>query len=231
MKPFFRGISKKLKVHIEDISSNFGHFGEQGASNERIFEQFLRDYLPGRYSVGRGKILAHNDSDTDQIDVIIYDRERNSCLYTEEGFLAAGVESVYGVVEVKTTLNKDELYDANKKARSVLTKPRLPSIIEQHTPSGWSRQTGLTKPPIAACFSFRSQTSIESIYNNLVELGHLNDNFLCLVGILDQGVIYLTTEGWIVHKDEDGALLQFLIILIEFLEKVPNRQFKLSHYL
>lgn len=231
MKPFFRGVSKKLKAHIEDISSSFGHSGEQGASNERIFEKFLQDYLPGRYSVGRGKILARNDSDTDQIDVIIYDRQRNSPLYTEEGFLAAGVESVYGVVEVKTTLNKDELRDANKKARSVLTKPRLPSIIEQHTPAGWSRETGATKPPIATCFSFRSQTSIESIHSNLMELSHLNDNFLCLVGILDQGVIYLTSQGWTVYKDDDGALLHFLILLIEFLDKVPDRQFKLFDYL
>jgi hypothetical protein len=233
MKPFLKGVSRKLKAHIEDISSNFGHYGEQGASNERVLEKFLKDYLPKRYSIGRGKVLAFNDSDSSQIDIIIYDRQRNSPLYTEDGFLAAGIESVYGVVEVKTTLNKNELIDANNKALSIITKPTLPSIIEHHTPAGWSRETGQTKPPIATCFAFKSETSIDSIVKNLEELKQQNQNinFLCLVGILDKGIIFPTDQGWKVHKDDENALLYFLVMLIEYLNTVPDRQFKLRDYL
>lgn len=160
MKPYFRGIAKKLKAHIEDISSEFGHRGEQGASNEKIITRVLEDYLPKKYSVGRGKILAQNDQDTSQIDVIIYDPYLCSPLYTEEDFMVAGIESVYGVVEVKTTLDKSELLDANNKAASVLTKPRLDTIIRRMIPGGMESSGGPTAPPISVCFAFQSKTSL-----------------------------------------------------------------------
>ncbi len=231
MKPFFRGISRKLKVHIEDISGHFGHAGEQGSSNEKILIELLTNYLPKRYAIGRGKIVSYNEEDTNQQDVIIYDPYLNSPLYTEDGFLIAGIESVYGVIEVKTTLNKSELENANNKAKSVITKHLLPSSIIKRGPAVITTQTGSTLPPIAICFAFRSDTSIDSIKDNLLELENLNSNYLHLVGILDQGVIYKNEDTWNTVRDDENALLYFLIYLIEYLGLVPDRQFKLVNYL
>lgn len=190
MKKFFQGISKKLNAHAEDITSSFGHKGEQGSSNERALIEFLEKYLPKRYAVGRGKILAHNEEDTDQIDTIIYDNYRNPPLYTENGFLAAAIESVYGVIEVKTTLNKTQLLDANGKSKSVLTKPRLSSTVTNRSPGVLFQSSGETVPPVAACFAFRGEASIESVARNLADLEEKGELYLDLVCILDQGIAF-----------------------------------------
>ena len=216
-----------MRAHVEKISKKFNHAGEQGASNERILIGFLTTYLPKRYAVDRGKILASNEEDTNQQDVIIYDPARSSPLFSEDGFLIAGVESVFGVVEVKTTLDKSELEDANKKALSVLLKPRLPTSILNKHPAGFTKISGPTDPPIACCFAFSSATTLETLSNNMLSL---QNPALTLVGILDKGIIYGKNGRLVLEEDPANALLRFLITLIDFLSEVPDRQFRLGEY-
>jgi hypothetical protein len=231
MKTWFRGVSRKLAAHVEDISAAIRHAGEQGASNERIITKFLNEYLPKRYAVGHGKILAHTDEDSAQIDVIVYDSQRSPPLYTEEGLMIAAVESVYGVVEVKTTLDKDEIADANNKGRSVLDKPRLWTRLTQRTPAAEVASEGPTYPPIACCFGFQTKTSLDAMIANLNELSSSRQNCLGLVCALDKGVLVPFREKWMQCGTAEDSLLYFLAILIEQLDGVPDRQFRLGGYM
>jgi hypothetical protein len=225
MKEYFRGVAKKMRAH-QEIASAVGPGSEQGSSNERQVVKFLEDYLPKRYAVGRGKVLSSNEEDSAQIDVIIYDAQRGSPFYTEEGLLIAAVESVYAVVEIKTTLDKPELVDANQKALSVLTKPILQTVNQTANVI----RTGHTQPPLASCFAFSSSTPIEALVTNLNELTASGPNCLSIVCVLDKGILLPYRSGWRHFGSEEDALLLYLGMMIDNLHGMPDRQSRLKDY-
>ncbi len=217
-----------MRAHIEYISGRFRHSGEQGASNERIITEFLRAYLPKRYSISRRKVLAHTDEDSQQQDVIVYDAERCSPLYSEEEFVMVAVESVYAVVEVKTTLNKDQIEDANAKARSVLTKPMLAN--PELGPGRRAMAVMQPEPPIGAAFAFGSATSLDAVLANLQSLEEAGDCHLSVVGALDRGALWRMGDKWWKVDSADDALVLFLMSLVEHMNRIPDRYFRLISY-
>ncbi len=106
---------KKLKLS----SSSVTHDGMLGEVNENHFIELLRRYLPARYSVESGIILDSNGKTSDQIDVVIYDRQYTPILLDQKNHRYILAEAVYAVFEVKPTCNKDYLEYAAKKAESV----------------------------------------------------------------------------------------------------------------
>jgi hypothetical protein len=225
MKECFRGIARKMRAH-QGIASDVGPGSERGSGNERQVVEFLEDYLPKRYAVGRGKVLSSNEEDSAQIDVIIYDAQRGPPFYTEEGLLIAAVESVYAVVAVKATLDKRELVDANQRALSVLTKPILQTVNQTSNVI----RTGHTQPPLASCFAFSSGTPTEALITNLNELTASGPNSLSIVCVLDKGILLPYRSGWRHFGNGEDALLLYLGMMIDNLHAMPDRQFRLKDY-
>ena len=77
----------------------------------------MRRYLPEKFGLGTGFIVSGGEaiSESRQCDVIIYDRANNVPFYASDAWQIFPIEMVYGVVEVKTTLNKAEIKDAFEK--------------------------------------------------------------------------------------------------------------------
>ena len=83
------------------------HNLEKGLGNEQIFRELLKDFLPSRYGIAKGKIVNWLGNMSKHCDVIIYDTVNCPTLFIDENDnQIIPIEGVYCVFEIKTTLNK-----------------------------------------------------------------------------------------------------------------------------
>lgn len=110
---------KHLEVALQFSRASVTHPGILGNVNESHFLNVLRKYLPKRYAVDTGIVIDHTGSTSDQIDVIIYDHQYTPTLLDQENHKYITAEAVYGVLEVKPTVNREYIEYAGNKAESV----------------------------------------------------------------------------------------------------------------
>jgi hypothetical protein len=79
----------------------------------------LGDYLPKRYQVDTGFLLDHEGSISEQIDVVVFDRQYTPFLFNRDGVLYIPAEGAYAVLEIRQELNRTNLEYAAKKVASV----------------------------------------------------------------------------------------------------------------
>jgi hypothetical protein len=122
--PLVRDLLKEaVKTAIGRIKASKGvaHTGLRGDVAEASLRDLLQSLLPSWATVGRGKIIDTQGAQSRQIDVAIYSS------FVMPGILLQSnldhhlipVEACINTVEVKTTLNADELRAAVENARSV----------------------------------------------------------------------------------------------------------------
>jgi hypothetical protein len=100
------------------------HHGEKGTARELLAHDFLSRCLPGNVCAAPGgETITVSGQTSPQCDIVIFD-------HTTPGLLDQGNyriipnECVYGVIEVKTRLDKKELIDACDKLRKVKSLPK-----------------------------------------------------------------------------------------------------------
>lgn len=124
MRDYFELISRDLQNKASLIREYFKiHQGENGRNKEDLLIEFLRDYLPKRYSLGTGFIIDTVGDNSNQNDIIIYDSFWSSILFPNNVSQFFPVESVYGVIEVKSMLNQAELKSTMTKAARIKKMP------------------------------------------------------------------------------------------------------------
>lgn len=95
------------------------HEGEKGAASEEGWRQMLADYLPKRYCVAKAFVIDSLGQQSQQLDLVIHDRQFSPFWFNQDKALYIPAESVYAVFEVKQTLDKSTVRYAGKKAASV----------------------------------------------------------------------------------------------------------------
>ncbi|MFH8640901.1 DUF6602 domain-containing protein [Streptomyces goshikiensis] len=116
-------VAKRMRADFEQ-SQNFNHNGEAGTSREVLIQQFLSGYLPTHVeAVHNVEVIATNGDVSPQSDIVLIDR--GTPPFTSlQGFRIIPNECVYGVVEVKTKLDRTQLTDACGKISRMRTMPK-----------------------------------------------------------------------------------------------------------
>ena len=119
-----------LKAQLDLSKTSITHMGERGEVDERHVIEILRRYMPDRYSVQSGIVIDSQGGTSDQIDVIIFDRQYTPTLLDQHDHKYIPAEAVYAVFEAKPTIDKAYLEYASAKARSVrsLHRTSLPVV-------------------------------------------------------------------------------------------------------
>ncbi|HMO81164.1 MAG TPA: hypothetical protein PKA76_15385 [Pirellulaceae bacterium] len=120
LKQLFLALQEELKARLK-TSRSFSHPGTKGDATEIDWVSMLRTHLPARYQVGKAFVMDSKGAISDQIDVVIYDRQYCPFLFTKNGQHYIPAESVYAVFEVKQELNREHISYAGKKIASVRT--------------------------------------------------------------------------------------------------------------
>ncbi|HIT92431.1 MAG TPA: hypothetical protein IAD11_05850 [Candidatus Stercorousia faecigallinarum] len=114
-KHYRESISNEL-ISIKDRVRDFvQHFPEDGRYKEIILKNILSRHLPKTVSIGTGFVMCDNHESTSQIDIIIYDNKIPP-LFQIDDFVIVVKESVVGIIEVKSTIRKNEFREINQKA-------------------------------------------------------------------------------------------------------------------
>jgi hypothetical protein len=102
-----------------DSNGKLIHPGEYGTYREAVVREFLRSFVPGRLSIGTGFIINSLGDISAQSDVVIYDAANTPMLENDEKQRLFPVETVCGVGEVKSDVDRTNLKTAFQKLAKV----------------------------------------------------------------------------------------------------------------
>jgi hypothetical protein len=124
----------------EDLAKTLvQHKAEKGRIVESVVKTALRAILPGRFSIGTGFIISSGGQSSTQLDLVIYDAFYNSPIVLERGTGLFPVECVYGLVEVKSRLDQNEIDSITKAihiVRELAKEKRYAHYVERKHGSG-----------------------------------------------------------------------------------------------
>ncbi|STR45182.1 DUF6602 domain-containing protein [Iodobacter fluviatilis] len=105
------------------LESSTGRPDEIGAPREQQVRNFLKLILPEKIGVSKGYIINQGGDISKECDIVLFNKETcpRFILNEENDLRLFPIEEVYGVIEVKSTLNPTELNDALSKLSSIDT--------------------------------------------------------------------------------------------------------------
>ncbi|MEW6159360.1 MAG: DUF6602 domain-containing protein [Verrucomicrobiota bacterium] len=115
-------------------SRRITHAGDRGEVNEQHFIDFLRKYLPNRYTVEKAIVLDSEGNVSHSIDVVVFDRQYTPTLLDNDKHRYVPAEAVYAIFECKPKIDKGYLEYAAEKAASVRRLKR--TSVEIHHAGG-----------------------------------------------------------------------------------------------
>ena len=119
LKTIFLSLQKQM---IENLSSDreiIFHPSAKGDASELNWIEWLRLYLPKRYSVDKAFVIDSKNHFSQQLDLVIYDRQYSPFVFNQNNAIYIPAESVYAVFEVKQEINKEYMIYAGDKIKSV----------------------------------------------------------------------------------------------------------------
>jgi hypothetical protein len=113
------GLHERIEQELARARASFGHPGTKGDASQYVWLQLLNQHLPERYRAASAHIVDSKGAFSQQIDVVIYDRQYSPLIFVmgEQQILPA--ESVYAVFEAKQAINLEQMRYATDKVASV----------------------------------------------------------------------------------------------------------------
>jgi len=108
-------IQKRLEIARQALA----HPGTKGDASEAVWLELLQQYLPHRYQAATAHIVDSKGAFSDQIDVVVFDRQYSPFIFHFQDQTIIPAESVYAVFEAKQTINAGLVRYAQEKAASV----------------------------------------------------------------------------------------------------------------
>ena len=222
--------AKKMQIDFEEVTENIKHMGERGSSREEILLRYLKKYIPIKYEMNNGVIIDGTGEQSRQQDIIIYDSFNSPVLLNMQATKMVPIESVFSVIEVKSSLNKTEI------SKCVNNVSSVKSLVKDSL-------DGINSPTAGFVFAFTSSTTLETLLDNLVEANnevekHKQISALCvldkglIVNVSKKGLKDITllpnedTTPAIIKNTAENNLMLFYLLLMQYLNQstvsVPN---------
>jgi hypothetical protein len=181
LRNLFLGLQAQMIATLTTNRKAIAHPGTKGDAAEVHWLKMLEDYLPARYCATKAFVLDSNGDLSEQIDIVIYDRQYSPFLFNQDNVRYVPAESVYAIFEVKQTLNLANLRYSAEKARSVRRLYRTSAVI----PHAGGKYEPKPPPRILAgilCLENEWTSSLEKHFRG--ELGTFGPE-----GIIDLGCV------------------------------------------
>lgn len=128
LRALLSGLHNDIQQRLSIVRGTFGHPGTKGDASEKVWLELLESYLPRRYQVASAHVVDSRGVFSDQIDVVVFDRQYSPFIFRFEGQIVVPAESVYAVFEAKQAINAEQVAYAREKVASVrrLDRTSLP---------------------------------------------------------------------------------------------------------
>lgn len=214
LKKIFLGLQEEMICRLSTNREVITHPGTKGDASELKWIDMLNNYLPTRYKVDKAFVLDSKGIRSEQIDVVIYDRQYSPFLLREGSAIYIPSESVYAVFEVKQSLNKEAIEYAGCKAESV-RKLKRTSVPIPHAGGKFRPK----KPPeiiagiltLGCCWKNQFAGKLKSICPQLNSWQEINLGCSLQYGAFeaDYGEIFKVQTS----KNEDSLIFFFMRLL------------------
>jgi hypothetical protein len=112
-------LHEDIQERLGRVRKSIGHPGSKGDASENVWIDLLDRYLPKRYQVARAHVVDSLGNFSQQIDVVVFDRQYSPFIFTYENQTIIPAESVYAVFEAKQTADASLVAYAQDKVESV----------------------------------------------------------------------------------------------------------------
>ncbi len=218
MQHLFTVLQKKMQTELEGAKIVLEHPTTLGDSCELKWIDWLKKYLPERYCVDKAQVIDSKGNLSQQLDVVIYDRQYTPFIFNDSGAIYIPAEGVYAVFEVKQTLNKEHLIYAGKKVESVRNLYRTSAPIIH---AGGKFEPVKPKPIIAGILTYDCEWTNglnDTFITNLKTLQ--NTQILNLGCSLMAGAFYINQDISILQiSSSNESLIYFFLKLLSELQK------------
>ncbi len=119
VEEYWSGVTRRLQEEVETLNGLIAHHGEKGRENELSLTRLMTSLLPRSVGVGSGLLIDAAGNSSRQLDLLIQDVINQPALLAQTTQVLYPVEGVHLAVEVKTTLDPEELADCRLKQQSV----------------------------------------------------------------------------------------------------------------
>lgn len=123
------GLHDDIESRLALARKSFGHPVTKGDASERVWLDLLKTYLPRRYQAETAHVVDSAGAFSQQIDVVIFDRQYSPFIFHFEGQIIVPAESVYAAFEAKQAINAAQVAYAQEKVASVRALHRTSSPI------------------------------------------------------------------------------------------------------
>lgn len=126
-----RDVHGRLKIARRSIA----HPSSKGDASETAWINVLSRYLPQRYQAKKAFVIDSKNNSSEQIDIVVFDRQYSPLVFEHEGCIVVPAESVYAAFEVKQAVDKGSIEYTKRKLESVrkLHRTSLPIPYAEST--------------------------------------------------------------------------------------------------
>jgi hypothetical protein len=119
LKDLFLSLQEQMVAKFNTTRGFIRHTPTKGAAAEQNWLSMLNAYLPQRYRADSAFVVDSGGRLSEQIDMVIYDRQYSPLILRQDGALYIPAESVYAVFDVKHEMRRESILEAAQKAESV----------------------------------------------------------------------------------------------------------------
>jgi len=119
IEQYWSGVLRRLQAEVDTFNRLIAHAGTKGTENEVSLTRVLERLVPGRYGIGSGLLIDRHGNASKQMDIVVYDRANEPALMAQTNQVLFPIENVRFCIEVKTSLDKREIEDAEEKRASI----------------------------------------------------------------------------------------------------------------
>jgi hypothetical protein len=213
------GLHDDIESRLSTARKSFAHAPTKGDASERVWLDLLKTYLPERYTAATAHVVDSKGNFSDQIDVVIFDRQYTPFIFTYESQSIIPAEGVYAVFEAKQTINAPLVEYARAKARSVRKLVRT-SLPIPH--AGGKFEPKDPQPILAGFLTFESDWSpgLGDALIKALEGGDQNDELN--IGCVAAHGIFYKNGPTITVSPQKKAATAFLLELIARLQELAT---------
>jgi hypothetical protein len=113
------GLHDEIQQKLATARKSFGHTTTKGNASENVWLELLKMYLPHRYQAETAHVVDSKGDFSEQIDIVVFDRQYSPFIFRFQGQTIVPAESVYAAFEAKQSINAGEVGYAQKKVASV----------------------------------------------------------------------------------------------------------------
>ena len=113
------GLHDDIEHRLRIARGTLGHPTDKGDASEAVWLEMLTVYLPQRYRAEKAHVVDSEGRFSQQIDVLVFDRQYSPFIFQFHGSTVVPAESVYAAFEAKQSINADQVRYAKEKVASV----------------------------------------------------------------------------------------------------------------